>query len=269
MPEPIIETMETIEIEHQGAVVWVWMNRPDVHNALNECMIEELTGAFAAIGKDLNVRVIVLSGRGRSFSAGADIESMKRQGAAPVASNLANARQLAEMFRTIANSSRPTIARVNGAAMGGGFGLVAACDIALAATTAVFAASEVRLGLIPSTISPYVLRAIGPRFARRLFLTGERIDSAHAERIGLVHEAVAPEQLDAKLQSIIEDLLAGAPLAQKAAKDLIDTISTQPITQELIEETATRITNIRTGPEAREGLDAFLAKRPAAWAPRQ
>jgi len=269
MPEPIVHTERTIEIAHAGAVAWVWMNRPEVHNALNEDMIDELADAFDRLGKDSGVRVIILSGRGRSFSAGADVESMKRQGAAPLESNLANARKLAGMFRTIADSPKPTIARVNGAAMGGGLGLIAACDIAIAAATAVFAASEVRLGLIPSTIAPYVLRAIGPRFAYRLFLIGERIDAAHAVRIGLVHEAVAPDQLDATLQSIIKDLLAGAPLAQKAAKGLIDTVSYQPITPELIEDTAARIADIRSGPEAREGLDAFLAKRPAAWVPKQ
>ncbi len=259
----------TVEIETANAVATVWMNRPAHHNALNEAMIEEITDAFLTLAQVDSVRVIVLSGRGKSFSAGADIESMKHQGAASLESNLANARALAAMFRIIADSPKPTIARVNGAAIGGGFGLVAACDIALASSTAVFATSEVRLGLIPSTIAPYVLRAIGPRQARRLFQTAERIDAAQAQKIGLVHEAVAPEQLDHRIHAVAEYLLAGAPLAQSAAKDLIQAVANQPVTAELIEDTAQRIANIRSEPEAREGLTAFLEKRPAAWVPQK
>jgi methylglutaconyl-CoA hydratase len=259
----------TIEIEKTGAVSWVWMNRPSVHNALNEAMIDELAETFLDLGEDPAVRVIVLSGRGKSFSAGGDIDYMKRQGAAPRETNLATARGLAEMFRIIAVCPRPTIARVNGAAMGGGLGLIAACDIAVASSAAVFAASEVRLGLIPSTIAPYVLRCIGPRQARRLFQTGERIDAAHAQRIGLVHETAQPEQLDAKVQSIIDDLLAGGPSAQNAAKSLIEALTNRPVTRELIEETAVRIADIRSDPEAVEGLSAFLEKRPPDWVPEK
>jgi methylglutaconyl-CoA hydratase len=259
----------TIEIEQAGPVAWVWMNRPAVHNALNEAMIDELAETFLVLGEDPTVRIIVLSGRGKSFSAGGDVEYMKQQGAAPRESNLATARGLAEMFRIIANTPKPTIARVNGAAMGGGVGLIAACDIALASSQAVFATSEVRLGLIPSTIAPYVLRAIGPRQASRLFQTGERIDAAHAQRIGLVHESAAPEQLDARLQFIIKDLLAGAPGAQSAAKSLIDAVADRAITRELMEETAVRIANIRSDPEAIEGLSAFLEKRTPDWMPEE
>src|SRR5215472_16215964 len=201
MPEP------TLELENNGPVAWVWMNRPAVHNALNEAMIDELAETFLEVGEDEAVRVIVLSGRGKSFSAGGDIEYMKKQGAAPREENRATARGLAEMFRIIATCPRPTIARVNGAAMGGGLGLVASCDMAVASSAAFFAASEVRLGLIPSTIAPYVVRAIGPRQASRLFVTGERIDAAHAQRIGLVHEVGESDQLDARLQSIVDNLL--------------------------------------------------------------
>ena len=153
--------------------------------------------------------------------------------------------------------------------MGGGLGLVAACDIALASSTAAFAASEVRLGLIPATIAPYVLRAIGQRHARRLFQTGERIDAAHAQRIGLIHETVEPEQLDSRLQSIVDELLAGAPAAQSAAKDLIEAVADRPLTRQLMEETAVRIADRRADPEAFEGLSAFLEKRPPDWAPRK
>ncbi len=259
----------TLELEHVGPVAWVWMNRPAVHNALNQVMIDELTSSFATLETDNTVRAIVLSGRGKNFSAGADVEYMKQQGSAPREANLANARALAEMFRAIAASTKPTIARVNGAAMGGGLGLVAACDIALASSIAFFAASEVRLGLIPSTIAPYVVRAIGTRHALRLFQTGERVNAADAVKIGLVHESVDPEQLDVRLQLIINDLLLGAPGAQSAAKSLIDAVADQPVTAALIEDTAVRIADIRSASEAREGLNAFLEKRPAAWVPHK
>jgi methylglutaconyl-CoA hydratase len=259
----------TLELESYAGVAWVWMNRPTAHNALNEAMIDELAETFLKLGEDPAVRVVVLSGRGKSFSAGGDIEYMKRQGAAPRETNLASARGLAEMFRIIATCPRPTIARVNGAAMGGGVGLVAACDIAVAATAAVFAASEVRLGLLPSTIAPYVVRAIGPRQASRLFVTGERIDAAHAQRIGLVHELAEPDQLDVRIQSIVDNLLAGAPGAQGAAKAMIEAVVDRPITRELMEETAVAIANRRADPEAAEGLSAFLEKRPADWMPEK
>jgi len=263
MPEP------TLELESNGPVAWVWMSRPAVHNALNEAMIDELSETFLDLGEDPAVRVIVLSGRGKSFSAGGDIDYMKRQGAAPREQNLATARGLAEMFHIIAGCPRPTIARVNGAAMGGGLGLVAACDIAVASAAAVFAASEVRLGLIPSTIAPYVVRAIGPRQASRLFVTGERIHAAHAQRIGLVHEVAEPSELDTALLQIVEKILAGAPGAQAAAKSMIEAVVDRPISRALMEETAVAIADRRADPEAVEGLSAFLEKRPADWMPEK
>jgi methylglutaconyl-CoA hydratase len=260
---------QTIELERRGAVAWVWLNRPTLHNALNEQLVRELTRVFRALGSDAGVRVIVLSGRGKSFCAGADIEEMKRQGAAGMAENRDNARELADLFHAIASSPKPTIARVNGAAIGGGLGLVSACDIAIAASDAKFAASEVRLGLIPATIGPYVVRAVGARWARRLFQTGERITAAQAEKIGLVHEVVEPDGLDARVDAIANDLMAGAPLAQAAAKDLIDSVAARPITAELIEYTAERIAVIRARDEAKEGLGAFIEKRKPGWAPGQ
>jgi methylglutaconyl-CoA hydratase len=255
----------TIEIERRGAAAWVWMNRPEVHNALNDELVAELTQAFGALGNDSAIRAIVLSGRGKSFCAGADAESMRRQGEASPHENLENARALAEMFRAIAFCPKPTIARVNGAAIGGGFGLACVCDIAVASQNAKFATSEVRLGLIPATIGPYVIRAIGERWARRLFLTAERLTAAQAERIGLLHEAVEPESLDGRIEAIVNDLVAGAPGAQTAAKELIDAVAGRPVTPELIDDTAVRIARIRAEAEAREGLSAFLEKRPAAW----
>ena len=255
----------TVEIEQHGAAAWIWMNRAAVHNALNEEMIQALTQAFQALGEDSAVRVIVLSGRGKSFSAGADVDSMKRQGAASPIDNLANARELAGMFRAIASSSKPTIARVNGAAIGGGLGFVSACDIAIAADSALFAASEVRLGLIPATIGPYVVQAIGARWARRLFLTGERISAGQGQQLNLVHEVVDPGELDERVNAVVSNLLAGGPGAQKAVKELVHAVTARSITQELSEETAVRIATIRSEPEALEGLAAFLEKRPAAW----
>jgi methylglutaconyl-CoA hydratase len=263
MPEP------TLELESYAGVARVWMNRPAVHNALNESMIDELSETFLNLGEDPAVRVIVLSGRGKSFSAGGDIDYMKRQGEAPRETNLATARALGEMFHILAICPRPTIARVNGAVMGGGLGLVAACDIAVASTTAIMAASEVRIGLTPSTIAPYVVRAIGPRQASRLFVTGERIDAAHAQRIGLVHEVAEPDQLDARIQSFVDNLLAGAPGAQTAAKSMIEAVVDRPITRALMEETAVAIADRRSDPEAIEGLSAFLEKRPADWMPEK
>ena len=259
----------TLEIEKSGAVARVWMNRAAVHNALNEAMIDELSEIFLDLGEDPEVRVIVLSGRGKSFSAGGDIDYMKRQGAAPREINLATARGLAEMFHIIARCPTPTIALVNGAAMGGGLGLVAACDMALASSSAFFAASEVRLGLIPSTIAPYVVRAIGPRQSGRLFVTGERIDAAYALRIGLVHEVAERDQLEAQLLAIVEKILAGAPGAQSAAKRMIEAVVDRPITRELMEETAVAIADRRSDPEAVEGLSAFLEKRKPDWVPEK
>lgn len=258
-----------IEMERQGPVAWVWMNRPAVHNALRESFIEELTNNFRSLGEDPSIRAIVLAGRGKSFSAGADLESMRRQGEANSEENLAQARQLSALFHAIATCPKPTIARVHGAAIAGGMGLVAACDIAVASDSAVFATSEVRLGLIPATISPYVVQAIGSRWARRLFLTGERITAAQAEKIGLVHQSVDAQELDAALAGVVHQLLAGGPGAQKAAKELIDAVTDAPITPALMEDTATRIATTRATDEAREGLSAYLEKRPAAWVPQR
>lgn len=256
---------QTVEIEQRGAAAWIWLNRPALHNALSEDLVSALTAAFTSLADDPGTRVIVLTGRGRSFCAGADIESMQRQGASSPMDNLANARELAEMFRTIASCSRPTVARVNGAAIGGGLGLVCACDIAIALEDAKFAASEVRLGLIPGTIGPYVVRAVGPRWARRLFLTGERFSAPQAQNIGLIHESCDAGEFDPRVQFVAEALLAGAPGAQKAAKELVDSVAGQAITPDLIDETAMRIASIRAGEEAREGLQAYLEKRAPSW----
>ena len=256
---------QALEIELSGPVATVWMNRPDLHNAFDEILIAELTAACIALDDDPDVRVVVLAGRGKSFSAGADLNWMRRAANNGLDDNLHDARALAKMLRTLAAMTKPTIARVQGAALGGGMGLASACDVAIASTRAVFATSEVRFGIIPSAISPYVLRAIGARQASRYFQSAERIDAARAREIGLVHEAVAPEQLDAKVQEIVDALLQGGPLAQAAAKDLIRAVDGQPVNDTLVEETAHRIAHLRATPEAREGISAFLEKRQPNW----
>lgn len=254
-----------LEIQHDGGVATIWMNRPDKHNAFDETLIEELTRSALALGADDNVRVVVLAGRGNSFSAGADLDWMRRAADYGYEQNLSDARALAAMLRAIAEMPKPTVARVHGAALGGGMGLVAACDIAIASNNAVFATSEVRFGLIPATIGPYVLRAIGARQAGRYFQTAERIDAATALRIGLVHETVNADQLDAKLGELLTALRSGGPEAQAASKRLIANVSNASLDDALIADTADRIARIRAGDEAKEGIAAFLAKRAPAW----
>ena len=254
-----------LEIELNGPVATIWMNRPDLHNAFDETLIAELTAACVALDKDEDIRVVVLAGRGKSFSAGADLNWMKRAANNGLDDNLNDARALAKMLRTLAEMKKPTIARVQGAALGGGMGLAAACDIAVASSKAIFATSEVKFGIIPSAISPYVLRAIGARQATRYFQSAERIDAFRAREIGLVHEAVAAEDLDTKVQEIATTLLQGGPLAQAAAKDLIRAVDSRPINDNLVEDTAHRIAHLRATPEAREGIAAFLDKRQPNW----
>lgn len=256
---------ETLEIELNQGVATVWMNRPEVHNAFNAQLIADLTAACRQLDGDGAVRVVVLAGRGKSFSAGADLNWMKAAGEASVEANLADGRRLAAMLRTLAEMRKPTIARVHGAALGGGMGLASACDICVASEKAVFATSEVRFGIIPAAISPYVIRAIGERQAYRYFQSAERIAAARAGEIGLAHEVVAVDALDAKVAEIVAALLQGGPRAQAAAKELIRAVANRPLTDEVVEDTARRISSLRATPEAREGLAAFLAKRPAAW----
>lgn len=254
-----------LEIELDGPVATIWMNRPDLHNAFDEDLIAELTAACMALDDDDDVRVVILAGRGKSFSAGADLNWMKRAADNGIDDNLDDARTLARMLRALAEMRKPTIARVQGAALGGGMGLAAACDITVASTKAVFATSEVRFGIIPSAISPYVLRAIGARQAYRYFQSAERIEAVRAREIGLVHETVEPEQLDAKVQEIVAALLQGGPLSQTAAKNLIRAVNNQPINDNLVEDTAHRIAHLRATPEAQEGIAAFLDKRQPNW----
>jgi len=257
--------MTTLDITRDGAVATIWMNRPEVHNAFDENLIADLTSACRELDADDSVRAVVLAGRGKSFSAGADLAWMKRAANYTVEENLADAGALAAMLRTLADMKKPTVARVQGAALGGGTGLTAACDIAIASSAAVFATSEVKFGIIPSAISPYVLRAIGPRQALRYFQSAERFDAARARELGLVHEVVAPEALDAKVAEVVASLLQCGPKAQGAAKDLIRAVAHQPIGDAVVADTVQRIAHLRATPEAREGVAAFLEKRAPDW----
>lgn len=256
---------ETLEIERSGRVATLWMNRPDVFNAFNEQLIAELHQACTELDADAGVRVVVLAGRGKHFSAGADLNWMKRASAYGEAENMADARRFAGMLRTLSDINKPTIARIQGAALGGGTGLAAACDMAVAADNASFSTSEVKFGIIPAVISPYVLRAIGPRHALRLFQSAERISAARALEMGLVGEVVPLDALDAAVAALAESLVSGAPQAQKAAKDLIAAVNGRPIDDAVSEETASRIARRRATDEARDGIAAFLEKRPPAW----
>ncbi len=256
---------ETLEVLRDGGVATLWMNRPEVHNAFNAQLIADLSAACRALDADPSVRVVVLAGRGKSFSAGADLNWMKAAGEAGEAENFADAMKLAGMLRTLAEMSKPTIARVHGAALGGGMGLASACDICIAGERALFATSEVKFGIIPSAISPYVIRAIGERQAYRYFQTAERIDARRAAALGLAHEAVASDELDAKVKEVVDALLQGGPKSQSAAKELIRAVANRPLSDAVVEDTARRIASLRVTPEAKEGLDAFLSKRPAAW----
>lgn len=258
-------TYATLEIERKGAVATLWMNRPEVLNAFNEELIRDLAGACAELDADASVRVVVLAGRGKHFSAGADLNWMQRASGYSEAENLADARIFAGMLQALSGMSKPTIARIQGAALGGGTGLAAACDMAVAADNAVFSTSEVKFGIIPAVISPFVLRAIGPRHALRLFQSAERINAARALEMGLVGEVVPLAELDAAVARLAETLVAGAPDAQKAAKDLISAVNGRPIDDTVSEETARRIARRRATAEARDGIAAFLEKRPPAW----
>ncbi|MFT4256233.1 MAG: enoyl-CoA hydratase/isomerase family protein [Pseudoxanthomonas sp.] len=256
---------DILQIERNGAVATLWLNRPDVHNAFDEHLIAAIAATLRAVDADAGVRVVVLGGRGKSFCAGGDLQWMRRIAGFGREENLADAGALAEMLRTLATLSKPTIARVHGAALAGATGLVSACDIAIAVPEAKFGTTEVRLGLIPATISPYVIRAIGARAAQRYFLTGERFDAFEAHRLGLVHEVVPADGLDARIDSIIEALLAGAPAALADCKRLIEDMRDKPIDADLIADTTRRIADARGSIDAREGIAAFFARRAPGW----
>lgn len=254
----------TTTIDSRG-VARLTMNRPEVRNAFNEELIDEICEAMGRLSADPNTRVIVLTGAGKAFSAGADLNMMERAATYSTAENKRDARRLAHMLYAIYRSPKPTVALVNGLAMGGGIGLIAACDIAIGANSAFFALSEVRIGLIPAVISPFVMQAISVRHARRYFCTGERFPADEAHRIGLLHKVASTDMLNDALEETLKELLACGPHSQKLAKELIHKIAFQPLTEAVMEETADMIAKTRAGEEGKEGVAAFLGKRAPNW----
>ncbi len=254
-----------LAVRTEGPVTTVSLARTEAHNALDGALIRDLTQAFDRLAESEGVRVVVLTGEGPSFCAGADVGYMRDTVDLSYEENLEDARRLAAMFRAVDECPKPVVAKVRGAAMGGGAGLVAAADVVVAAEDARFAFSEVRLGIAPATIAPYVLRKIGPSHARSLFLTGERFGAARAREIGLVHEWVPPDELDAAVEEAVKRLLRGGPHAQAAVKGLLRQLETvEPMDAPGL--MARLISELRSGEEGQEGLVAFLEKRGPRWA---
>ncbi len=257
-----------LQIERPDRWATIWLNRPERHNALHAGLIAELQQAVDLLSQETAVRVIVLAGRGASFCAGGDLDWMREQATQPYELNLEDARRLARTLRTLALCPKPTLARVHGAALGGGLGLVAACDMAIASRNAVFGTTETRLGLTPSVIAPHVLQAIGERAARRCFLTGARFDAAEALRIGLLQEVVEVADLDQRLEATLQTICLGGPQAQAHCKWLLTELrGRDPTLETTVEESARSLASVRAGDEAREGIEAFFSHRKPSWAP--
>lgn len=257
---------KNIVTEVDEGVGIITLNRPDRHNSFDDVTIQELVRAIGVMGRDDQVRVVVLSSAGESFCAGADLGWMRDAANLSAEENQRDARVMAEMLKRIATIPKPTVARVQGIAFGGGVGLVAACDIAIATFESQFSLSEVRLGLIPAVISPHVIGAISERHARRYMLTGERFSASEAYRIGLIHEMVADEAaLDDAVCQIVTGLLQNGPHALSECKELIRAVVHRPLDADLMDDTARRIARVRVSDEGKEGIAAFLEKRPARW----
>jgi methylglutaconyl-CoA hydratase len=256
---------QTLTIALADKVATVTLNRPELRNAFNETAIAELALAFDELGRNELVRAIVLAANGPAFCAGADLNWMKKMAGYSHDENLLDASRLADMLRTIYLCPKPTVAKVQGDCYAGGMGLVAACDIVVAAEGVNFCLSEVKLGLIPATISPYVIKAMGEQAARRFFLTAERFDAAAALRMGFAHEVVVPENLDTSVAGIVKSLVSNSPHAVVEAKKLVREVVDQPVTDALLRDTAERIAAIRGSNEGREGVASFLEKRKPSW----
>ena len=258
---------DTVLLARSGSAARITLDRPRVHNAFDDALIAELTAVLEAVARDDGVRVVVLTGNGASFSAGADLHWMRGMAAADAEANRADSLRLAKLMRTLNFLPKPTIARVNGAAYGGGVGLVACCDIAIGVEGAKFALSEVKLGLVPAVISPYVVAAIGARHARRLFLSGEVFEAEHAARIGLLHEVAPAGGLDAAVDRVVHFLAKGGPVAQREAKQLAQRMAgmTPESAERVDAENAGLIARLRVSSEGQQGLSAFLDKRAPTW----
>jgi methylglutaconyl-CoA hydratase len=248
-----------------GLVAEVWLNRPEVRNAFNDGVITELTAAFTELAADTRLRAIVLGGRGKAFCAGADLSWMKSMASYSWQDNQADAARLAQMLWTVYSCPVPIVGRIQGDCYAGGLGLAAVCDVLVAAQGVHFCLSEARLGLLPATIAPYVVRALGEQACRRYFTTAERFSAERALALGFVHEVVAPELLDVKVAEIVAALVANGPQALRACKRLVQDVAGQPITPALRQDTARRIADIRVSDEGREGVQAFLQKREPTW----
>lgn len=260
--------MSTLEIRRpQPHVAEVWLNRPEVRNAFNDGVIAELTAAFRTLGAKPDLRVIVLAGHGKAFCAGADLSWMRAMADYSWAQNKADAAGLAEMLWTIWSCPLPVVGRIQGDCYAGGVGLAAVCDVLVAAEGLHFALSEAKLGLLPATIGPYVVKALGEQASRRYFVTGERFSATEAKALGFVHEVVPGDQLDAKVAEIVAALVANGPAAVKACKQLVKDVAGRAIDETLRDDTARRIADIRASAEGREGVQAFLNKREPSWRP--
>lgn len=259
------ESLQTLSIHVDQRVATVTLNRPDVRNAFNETTIAEITQVFQALDTDASVRAIVLAANGLAFCAGADLNWMKKMADYTHAENIADAGQLAAMLAAIYRCSKPVVAKVQGDCYAGGMGLVAACDIAVSVDSANYCLSEVKLGLIPATISPYVIKAMGESAARRYFITAERFNAAEAQRIGFVHEVVTSDMLDSKVAEIVKALVSNSPHAVRQAKRLVQDVASRELTPELIAATVEGIAQIRASDEGREGVRSFLEKRKPGW----
>jgi len=255
---------EYVKLTRQAPIATITMARPDVHNAFNEHLIAGLHDAFRLLASDDGVRVVVLAGEGKSFSAGADLDWMRRAANFSEEENLRDAAAAAALWRAVAECPRPVVARVHGNAFGGGAGLVAASDIAIAAESAMFGFTEVRLGLLPATVAPHVVEKIGPGRALPLFLTGERFDAERALAIGLVHRVVPQEQLDVAVGTVVDQLLAGGPNALRGCKELVRRVAFADRSR-IDQYAAALIASARAGEEGREGVAAFLEKRKPDW----
>jgi len=257
--------MNTLEVLRHGAVARVMLNRPDVRNAFNDAVIAELTDTFSTLGADTSLRAVVLGGAGKSFCAGADLAWMRAMADYGWDENRTDAQKLADMLWTIYSCPLPVVGRIQGDCYAGGVGLAAVCDVLVAAEGMHFCLSEAKLGLLPATIAPYVIRALGEQAARRYFITGERFSARQAHALGFVHEVVEPDALDARVDEIVSALVANGPMAVKACKQLVQDIAGRPIDDALRADTARRIADIRASDEGKEGVQSFLAKRPPNW----
>jgi methylglutaconyl-CoA hydratase len=255
----------TLDIQRDGAVARVFLNRPDVRNAFNDAVIAELTATFRELGADPSLRAIVLGGRGKAFCAGGDLNWMRAMADYSWEQNRADAQALADMLYTLYTCPLPLVGRVHGDCYAGGVGLAAVCDVLVAAEGMHFCLSEAKLGLLPATIGPYVVRALGQQASRRYFVSAERFSGAEAHRLGFVHELASADTIDARVDAIVQTLVANGPAAVKASKKLVQDLAGQPLTPELRADTARRIADIRASDEGREGVQSFLNKRKPSW----